>query len=144
MRAAQVEARLEELPVETPTVAAAARAVGCEESEIVKSVVFVCDGRAVLALVQGDRRAGPARVAAAAGARSVRTASPVEVLAATGFEAGGVAPFPPNRAVRAFLDEALLRRDAVWVGGGTPRHLARLGVVDLVRIAHAETAAVAD
>ncbi|HKI91111.1 MAG TPA: YbaK/EbsC family protein, partial [Gaiellaceae bacterium] len=62
LREAVVEARLEEFPQGTPTAAAAAEAVGCELSQIVKSLVFVCDGRPVLALVPGDRRADPAKV----------------------------------------------------------------------------------
>jgi prolyl-tRNA editing enzyme YbaK/EbsC (Cys-tRNA(Pro) deacylase) len=144
LRAAQVEARLEELPVETPTAVAAARAVGCDTADIVKSVVFVCDDRIALALVQGDRRARASLVAEAAAAHRARAASPVEVRSATGFEAGGVAPFPRGEGIRAFLDERLLARELVWIGAGTPRHLARLAVADLVRVARAETADVAD
>ena len=79
---------------------AAADAVGCEPAQIVKSLVFICDGLPVLALVPGDRRADAAKVAAAAGAGYARVAKREEVLAATGFEPGGVAPFPvpPSRA----------------------------------------------
>src|SRR5215208_812194 len=42
LQAAAVEARVEEFPEGTPTAEAAARAVGCEISQIVKSLVFVC------------------------------------------------------------------------------------------------------
>ena len=78
-------------------------AVGCEPSQIVKSIVFVCDGAPVLALVPGDRRADPAKVAAAADAGYARIARPDEVRRRRpGFEPGAVAPFPaPNVAPRA-------------------------------------------
>ena len=76
LRARGIDARLEEFPEGTPTAAAAARAVGCDAAEIVKSLVFVCDGRAVLALVPGDLRADAIKVAAAAGAGYARTARP--------------------------------------------------------------------
>ena len=94
LRGQAADARIEEFSEGTPTAAAAARAVGCEASQIVKSLVFVCDGRPTLALVPGDRRADENKVAAAAGSRYARVARPDEVQAATGFEPGGVAPFP--------------------------------------------------
>src|SRR5690349_12248719 len=44
LRMAAVDARLEEFMSGTPTAAEAARAIGCDLSQIVKSLVFVCDG----------------------------------------------------------------------------------------------------
>src|SRR5215218_3844416 len=79
------ETRIEEFPKGTPTAAEAARAVGCKLGQIVKSLVFDCDGRWVVALIPGDRRADPAKIAAAAGASRARIASPEEVGRATGF-----------------------------------------------------------
>ena len=100
--------RSQEFPEGTPTAEAAARAVGCRLDQIVKSLVFVCDGAYVLALVPGDRRADEERVAAAAERRGrSRGARRPRLLAATGFEPGAVAPFP----LRA-VDEVLHRADA--------------------------------
>ena len=140
LRAAAVDARLEEFPAGTPTAAAAAEAVGCELSQIVKSLVFVCDGRPVLALVPGDRRADPGKVAAAAGAAEARVARPEEVVAATGFEPGAVAPFPAGKVERVLVEQGLLMHELVWVGAGTSRHMAGLAPFDLVRVAKAEPA----
>jgi prolyl-tRNA editing enzyme YbaK/EbsC (Cys-tRNA(Pro) deacylase) len=131
------DARLEEFSRGTPTADAAARAIGCEASQIVKSIVFVCDGSAVLALVPGDRRADAAKVAAAAGAHAARIARPEEVVAATGFEPGAVAPFPVPNVSRVFLDRELLLQDVVWVGAGSTRHMAGLAPIDLMRLAGA-------
>ncbi|MFP5290500.1 MAG: YbaK/EbsC family protein, partial [Actinomycetes bacterium] len=44
------------MPDSTHTAAAAAAAVGCEVGAIVKSLVFASDGKAVMALVAGDRQ----------------------------------------------------------------------------------------
>jgi prolyl-tRNA editing enzyme YbaK/EbsC (Cys-tRNA(Pro) deacylase) len=82
LKRAGVDARVEEFPEGTPTADAAAKAVGSSRAQIVKSLVFVCDGRPTLALVPGDRRADETKVAAAAGARAARVARPDEVLAA--------------------------------------------------------------
>ena len=138
LRARGIDARLEEFPEGTPTAAAAARAVGCDAAEIVKSLVFVCDGRAVLALVPGDLRADAAKVAAAAGAASARTARPAEVVAATGFEPGAVAPFPVRNVSRVLFERGLLEWEIVWAGAGSERHLVGISPIDLARVTQAE------
>lgn len=144
LRGDGADARVEEFLQGTPTAAAAAEAVGCAPAQIVKSLLFVCDGRPVLALVPGDRRADVAKVAAAAGARKARAGSAEEVLAATGFEPGGVAPFPAAGVSRVLLTQELLVHELVWVGAGSTRHMAGLSPLDLARLARAETADLAE
>jgi len=144
LRERAVDARLEEFPDGTPTAAAAARAVGCERAQIVKTLVFICDGLPVLALVPGDRRADAAKVATAAGARYARTAKPEEVVGATGFEPGGVAPFPAPGVSKILLDHDLLKQDLVWIGAGSDRHMAGIAPLDLARLTQAEPADLAE
>jgi Cys-tRNA(Pro) deacylase len=144
LRERATDARLEEFPEGTLTASDAARAVGCEPSQIVKSLVFLCDGLPVLALVPGDRRADAAKVAHAAGARKARVARPEEVVAATGFEPGGVAPFPVTNVTRVLVDQELLLQEVVWIGAGSPHHVAGLAPLDLVRLAEAVPADLAE
>lgn len=138
LREAGVEARIEEFRVGTPTAEAAARAVGCKLAQIVKSLVLDCDGSPVVVLVPGDRRADARKVAQAAGARHAKVAGPDEVRTATGFEPGAVAPFPLPRVSRVFVDRQILVHDRVWIGAGSPNHLATLAPADLVRLAKAQ------
>jgi len=140
LRAAAIDARLEEFPEGTPTAEAAARAVGATRAEIVKSLVFICDDRPVLALVPGDKRADAGRLSAAAGGASARVAKADEVLAATGFEPGAVAPFPVTNVSRVLMDRSLLRHELVWIGAGSDRHMAGIGPTDLAQLAKAEIA----
>jgi prolyl-tRNA editing enzyme YbaK/EbsC (Cys-tRNA(Pro) deacylase) len=137
LRAAGAEARLEEFDAETATAADAARAVGAEASDIVKSLVVLCDGRPVLALVPGYRRGDLAKIARAAGANDARIARAEEVRSITGFEPGAVAPFPLPNVERVVIDRSLLSRRAVWIGAGSPRHLALLPAPELVRLSRA-------
>ena len=137
---AGIDARVEEFSEGTPTAGAAAKAVGASRAEIVKSLVFVCDGRPTLVLVPGDRRADENKVAQAAGARYARVARPDEVRAATGFEPGGVAPFPAPGVSQVLLAGELLAHDRVWVGAGSERHMAGLSPLDLMRLTNARTA----
>src|SRR5437899_8032229 len=93
LREAAVDARIEEFADGTPTAREAAAAAGCELGQIVKTLVFVCDGAYVLALVPGDRRADEGAIAEALGASEVRVARAEEVVRATGFEPGAVPPY---------------------------------------------------
>ena len=132
-----MEARIEEFSEGTPTAVDAARAVGCKLGQIVKSVVLACDARFVVVLTPGDRRADIAKVGHAAGCGKARVASREEVLAATGFTAGAVAPFPLPRVDRVFVDRGLLGHKRIWVGAGSPKHMAALSPADLVRLSRA-------
>jgi prolyl-tRNA editing enzyme YbaK/EbsC (Cys-tRNA(Pro) deacylase) len=137
LRETGAEARIEEFDEETPTAADAAAAVGCQLDQIVKSLVFLCDGRPAVALVPGDRRADAAKVAAASGAGRARVASAEEVVEATGFSPGAVAPFPLPRIDTVLLDRSLLSKHVVWVGGGSVRHLVGLSPAELSRLTRA-------
>jgi prolyl-tRNA editing enzyme YbaK/EbsC (Cys-tRNA(Pro) deacylase) len=137
LRAAAVDARVEEFPAGAATARDAANAIGCELSQIVKSLVFVCDGGFVLALVPGDRRADERAVAAAAGASDVRIGGPEEVMFATGFAPGAVAPFPLRAVARTFIDSSLLAHPVVWIGAGTSEHMVALPALELQRITRA-------
>ena len=133
-RAGAVEVTIEEFKDGTPTAEAAANAVGCRLDQIVKSILFMCGGRAVLALVPGDRRADEQLVAAAAGANEIRVAKAAEVLAATGYEPGAVAPFPLRAVDEVLLETTIMQNAQVWVGAGSERHMVMVSPPELVRL----------
>jgi Cys-tRNA(Pro) deacylase len=133
----RVEARIEEFPDGTPTAEAAAAAVGAPVEQIVKSLVFSCDGKAILVMVPGDRRADTAKIASAAGGERVKPVRPDAVEQLTGFPAGGVAPFPLPGIETVLIERTLLAHDVVWIGAGSPRHMASLAPSDLARLARA-------
>jgi Cys-tRNA(Pro) deacylase len=137
LREARVEARLEEFKEGTPTAVDAASATGAALAQIVKSLVFTCDGRTVLVMVPGDQRADGAKVARAAGAAHAKVARADEVERATGFPAGGVAPFPLPHLDAILIERRLLTHELVWVGAGSARHMAALTPADLVRLTRA-------
>ena len=138
LRKTGVEGRVEEFEAGTPTAEDAARAVGCKLGQIVKSLVLECDGSHVLVLVPGDRRADLNKVAKVVGSTRAKIAGPDQVRAATGFEPGAVAPFPLMRVSRVLVDRQLLVHERVWIGAGSPRHMATLSPGDLVRLSKAE------
>jgi prolyl-tRNA editing enzyme YbaK/EbsC (Cys-tRNA(Pro) deacylase) len=106
-------------PVGTRTANDAARAVGCELGQIVKSLVFVAAGQPVVALVSGANRLDEAKLAAVAGP-PVSKADAEIVRTATGYSIGGVPPFGHATDVRVFMDQDLLGYAVVWAAAGRP------------------------
>lgn len=110
----------------TRTAVDAAREIGCELGQIVKSLVFLADGAPVLALVAGTDRVDEAKLASLVGAARVRRATAEEARAATGYPIGGVPPFGLDRPLRVLLDRGLLRHHEIWAGAGTGEAVIRL------------------
>jgi prolyl-tRNA editing enzyme YbaK/EbsC (Cys-tRNA(Pro) deacylase) len=130
-------------PEGTRTAEDAARAVGCEVGQIVKSLVFVADGQPVVALVSGADRLDPARLAATLGAQVVRRATGDEARAATGFAIGGVPPFAHAQRLPVLIDERLLDHEVVWAAAGLPDAVFPAQPAALRRAAGARTARLA-
>jgi prolyl-tRNA editing enzyme YbaK/EbsC (Cys-tRNA(Pro) deacylase) len=107
-------------PEGTRTAPDAARAVGCEVGQIVKSLVFVADGRPILALTSGANRADVGKLAALTGASAVRRATAEEAREATGFAIGGTPPFGHPRPLTVLVDRDLLGWPEVWAAAGAP------------------------
>jgi prolyl-tRNA editing enzyme YbaK/EbsC (Cys-tRNA(Pro) deacylase) len=112
----------------THTADEAARAVGAELGQIVKSLVFVDTEAALLCLCAGDRRVDPAKLG-----DGVRQARGDEVREATGFSIGGVPPLGHDRPLRTVVDESLRRFDTVWCAGGTPHAVFPVETEALIR-----------
>jgi prolyl-tRNA editing enzyme YbaK/EbsC (Cys-tRNA(Pro) deacylase) len=121
-----------EFPEGTKTAAEAARAVGCGIGQIVKSLVFMADGVAVLALTSGQNRVDSTTLARLMEVRSVRRATPEQARKATGFAIGGTPPFGHPRPMRVFVDRDLLAHEVVWAAAGTPQAMFALTPEELI------------
>jgi prolyl-tRNA editing enzyme YbaK/EbsC (Cys-tRNA(Pro) deacylase) len=115
----------------TRTVKDAAVAVGCQESEIAKAIVFVADGDPILCVASGRHRIDTDKLADALDVAEVRQAAAEEVRAATGFAIGGVPPFGHDLPV--LFDEALLEHTRVWAAAGDPHSLFEVDPRELAR-----------
>ena len=131
----EVEAR--RFPAGTRTAVDAARAVGCDVAQIVKSLVFIADDQPVLALTSGANRVDETKLAAAAGAERVRKATAEEVRSATGYAIGGTPPFGHDRELLVLCDRDLAGQELVWAAAGTPMDVFALTGKRLVEAAGA-------
>jgi prolyl-tRNA editing enzyme YbaK/EbsC (Cys-tRNA(Pro) deacylase) len=136
-----IEPRIRRFPEGTKTAADAARAIGCDVEQIVKSLVFMADGSPVIAYTSGGNRVDPSKLAVLAGASEARRATPQEARAATGFAVGGTPPFGhPTQLRYSFIDPALLAFQEIWAAAGTPDAVFPLAPSELQRATGATTA----
>jgi Cys-tRNA(Pro) deacylase len=129
------EIQVQELPDSTRTSAEAARAVGCQIEQIVKSLVFKGEksGQPVLILVSGANRVNEQAIEALLG-ETILKADPDFVRQQTGFVIGGVPPVGHTRKLRTFIDKDLLQHGSIWAAAGTPHAVFRLTPADLVKM----------
>jgi Cys-tRNA(Pro) deacylase len=130
-------------PAGTRTAEEAARAVGCDVAQIVKSLVFVADGRVVIALVSGADRLDVERLGSVLAATAVRRANADEAREATGFAIGGIPPLGHRTTVPVVIDEHLLQHETVWAAAGLPDAVFAVSPSALAEAAGARIAAVA-
>jgi Cys-tRNA(Pro) deacylase len=132
-------------PEGTKTAEDAARAVGCDVDQIVKSLVFATDtGEAILCLTSGRHRVDLGKLAALAGTAEVRRATPDEARAATGFSIGGTPPFGHPSPVPTWIDETFKSHEIVWAAGGTPDRVFPIAPTALVKLSGGSWAEVAE
>jgi len=126
------------------TAAEAAAALGVEQRQIVKSLVFrgARSGAPVLALVGGTSRVDPALL-------ELHLREPVEradaawVRERTGFAIGGVPPLGHSEPLRTVAERSLVELEELWAAAGTPHAVFALRGSELVALTGAELAAIA-
>jgi prolyl-tRNA editing enzyme YbaK/EbsC (Cys-tRNA(Pro) deacylase) len=144
-----VEIEIVTFPESTHTAQDAARALGAELGQIVKSLVFAApadDDRLepVIALVSGSNRVDIARLAAVVSEPRLRRATAREVGDLTGFVIGGVPPIGFGRPVRVVMDPDLGRYRVVWAAAGTQNAVFGVPPATLRALADAEVAPLAE
>jgi prolyl-tRNA editing enzyme YbaK/EbsC (Cys-tRNA(Pro) deacylase) len=136
-------------PGSTHTAADAARVVGAEIGQIVKSLVFVTGGETgelepIVCLVSGAARVDLERLAAVIGRRDVRRASAREADELTGFTIGGIPPFGHHGRARVIMDPDLGRYETVWAAAGLPTTVFPVSPATLRMLADAHVAPIAE
>jgi prolyl-tRNA editing enzyme YbaK/EbsC (Cys-tRNA(Pro) deacylase) len=107
------------------SVAEAAVAVGTGPENFVKNICMTdTHGRVIVAIVKGEDRASTSRVAKALQTDRVRTMTPDEMLATTGYPCGGTPSF--GFAATFLIDSRVMQTDEVYTGGGSETTLVRV------------------
>ena len=121
----------------------AARAVGCEVGQIVKSLVFKGkqSQQPVLIVTSGANRVNEKAIGKEL-AEPIKMADPEFVRQVTGFAIGGVPPVGHRHALKIFIDEDLLQYEEIWAAAGTPHAVFRLTPGDLKTITNGKVISV--
>jgi prolyl-tRNA editing enzyme YbaK/EbsC (Cys-tRNA(Pro) deacylase) len=138
-----LEPDVRRFPDGTKTADDAARAIGCDVGQIVKSLVFMADDRPVMAFTSGANRVDESKLGEIVGAASVRRATPEEARTATGFAVGGTPPFGHPKRLTCVVDHDLLGWGELWAAAGTPDSVFPLSPADLLRMTGAVPSAFA-
>lgn len=126
----------------TPTVPAAAAALGVEADQIVKSVIFWVDDRPFLVYGCGTRRVDPRKLAARlqVGRKRVKLANADQVLDLTGYAVGTVPPLGLKTPMPVYMDPAVRQYEVIYAGGGGIDALLKITTTELLRVSNAEIA----
>jgi prolyl-tRNA editing enzyme YbaK/EbsC (Cys-tRNA(Pro) deacylase) len=135
---------------DTPTVPAAAAALGVESEQIIKTLLFLVDqqGEArkpVVVISYGEKRVDKGLLAERWGLSKKRvTLAPADVvLDLLGYAAGGVPPFSHRTALPVIVDAGILNLrqrygGIIYAGGGDDRTMMKLTVDELLRVTGGE------
>ncbi len=119
--------------------ASVARALGCGQGLMVKTLIFETGTEErVLVMLGGDKNAASGNLKKAIGSRNIRLAGPETVKEVTGYQIGSIPPFhwqPPG--FRTFIDASLMNEDVLGVGAGAWGHEIMIAPQDLVKAARA-------
>ncbi len=120
----------------TATVLDAARALGVPPEQIIKTLVFLVDGRPVVYITNGPERVDPRLLARhfGVGSKKVKLADAATVRRLTGYPAGGVPPFGHATSLPVLVNRRVIDLPTVYGGGGDACTMVRVSPQELLRV----------
>jgi prolyl-tRNA editing enzyme YbaK/EbsC (Cys-tRNA(Pro) deacylase) len=136
----EIDSEIILLEVHTPTVEAAAEAVSVSPDQIVKTLLFLVDGEAVLVIANGTGRIDRRLLGKHFGVSRKKTkfADPDTVIELTGYPVGAVPPIGHKTPIPALIDPDILEQEFVYGGGGADSALCRFKPEDILAHNQAE------
>lgn len=127
--------RVMEFPVSSATVELAAKAIGCKEEEIVKTLSFLVEDKAILIAVAGDCKIDNAKFRAEFKTKA-KMIPFINVEELVGHSVGGVCPFGIKENVDVYLDNSLKRFEYVYPACGSSNSAVKLTIKELEKISN--------
>ena len=122
--------RIKEIDESSATVALAAKALGCVEGRIAKTISFSLDGAPILIVAAGDIKIDNAKYKARFG-KKAKMLSHEEAAELIGHAVGGVCPFAVIEGVKIYLDESQKRFQTVFPACGSSNSKIELTPAEL-------------
>lgn len=122
--------RIMEFTVSSATVEEAAKAIHCEEKEIVKTLSFLVGDKPILIAVAGDSKIDNSKFKAEFHTKAKMI--PFDLVEELiGHGVGGVCPFGVNENVDIYLDISLKQLATVYPASGTSNSAVKLSLEEL-------------
>lgn len=128
----------------THTAIQAATALGCDVSQIAKSLIFKsASGKPILVIASGSNRVDTSKIANLLG-ETIDKANADFVKEKTSYTIGGVPPFAFPQIIVTFIDEDILKFATIWAAAGTNNSVFSLTPDNLVRLTGGKVADIRD
>jgi Cys-tRNA(Pro) deacylase len=115
--------------------AASAAALGVDEHEVIKTLIFEDAARAPLCiLMHGDREVSAKNLARFIGTKQVAPCTPAVADRHSGYQVGGTSPFGLRRAMPIYCERTIAALPRLFINGGARGFLVELAPADLVRV----------
>jgi Cys-tRNA(Pro) deacylase len=136
----QIDATIIPMKGHTPTVSDAARELQVATDQIIKTLVFLSDGKPLLVINNGLARVDRKKLAGilGVGRKKVKFANADQALEITGFVVGSMPPFGHLQKLPTLVDPSVVALDEVYGGGGNIDAMMRLTPGELLRVTGAE------
>jgi len=141
-----IEATILPMAEHTPTVVDAARVLGVETNQIIKSLVFMVNGNPLLVINNGLTRVDRRKLAACLGMnqKKVKFANTEQALVFSGYMVGSMPPFGHKQILPTLMDKKIPGLDIIFAGGGGIDAMMRLTSPELLRITQAKVVDVSE
>lgn len=136
----KIQATILPLQTHTPTVSDAAKALGVETGQIIKSLVFMVRDDPILIINNGQARVDRRKIAAhlEVGRNRIKFANAEKALEVTGYVVGSMPPFGHKKKLRTLVDKAIAQMNEIFGGGGAIDAMMRLRSDELIKVTAAE------
>jgi Cys-tRNA(Pro) deacylase len=115
--------------------AASATALGVDEHEVVKTLIFEDDRKQPLCiLMHGDREVSTKNLARQIGAKTTSPCAPEVADKHSGYQVGGTSPFGLRRAMPIYMERTIADLPRLFINGGARGFLVELAPAELVRV----------
>ncbi len=99
--------------------AASSRALGVDEHQVVKTLIFEdADRKPLVILMHGDRSVSAKELARQLGTRSTRPCEPKVAEKHSGYRVGGTSPFGARKRMPVYVERSILELRKIWINGG--------------------------
>lgn len=138
LNAAGLDIHVQHMTDSTKTAPEAAATLNTELGSIIKSLLFMADGQAVLVLTSGDKKVHDGKIAKRfeVSRKKVKIASADECLEIAGYAPGGVPPLGHRhpQQITVLIDETLARFETIYGAAGAANTIFPIEYQQLVDV----------